>query len=241
MAKRAPKRTAQQRRRLIIESAQAMFAASNYARVGTAELAKAAGISEPALYRYFSSKKDLFISTIKATGTRLLDVWERLASEVVDPLEVIRAIGVGYYDHLRSRSPVMKLLFQALSEADDKEIREALHANFAAFIRFLVENIEEGKRQGLIRQDVNAAVAAWQFMAFGLTLDLIHLLGFDEELNRSHVEDWGRLYLDSIRDTAPAAHKAAGRVLAKGFDRYMVENWGELYLDTIEEGMLGPA
>jgi AcrR family transcriptional regulator len=241
MAKRAPKRTAQQRRRLIIESAQAMFAASNYARVGTAELAKAAGISEPALYRYFSSKKDLFISTIKATGTRLLDVWERLASEIVDPLEVIRAIGVGYYDHLRSRSPVMKLLFQALSEADDKEIREALHANFAAFIRFLVENIEEGKRQGLIRQDVNAAVAAWQFMAFGLTLDLIHLLGFDEELNRSHVEDWGRLYLDSIRETAPAAHKAAGRALAKGFDRYMVENWGELYLDTIEEGMLGPA
>jgi len=218
-----------------------MFAASSYARVGTAELAKAAGISEPALYRYFSSKKELFISTIKATRTRLLDVWERLASEVVDPLEVIRAIGVGYYDHLRSRSPVMKLLFQALSEADDKEIREALHANFAAFIRFLVENIEEGKRQGLIRQDVNAAVAAWQFMAFGLTLDLIHLLGFDEELNRSHVEDWGRLYLDSIRERAPAAHKAAGRVLAKGFDRYMVENWGELYLDTIEEGMLGPA
>jgi len=218
-----------------------MFAASSYARVGTAELAKAAGISEPALYRYFPSKKELFISTIKTAGKRLLDIWERLASEVVDPLEVIQAIGLGYYDHLRSRSPVMKLLFQALSEADDKEIREALHANFAAFIRFLVENIEEGKRQGLIRQDVNAAVAAWQFMAFGLTLDLIHLLGFDEELNRSHVEDWGRLYLDSIRERAPAAHKAAGRVLAKGFDRYMVENWGELYLDTIEEGMLGPA
>lgn len=244
MAKRAPKRTAQQRRRLIIESAQAMFAASNYARVGTAELAKAAGISEPALYRYFSSKKELFISTIKATRRRLLDVWERLASEVIDPLEIIRAIGLGYYDHLRSRSPVMKLLFQALSEADDQEIREALHTNFAAFIRFLEENMEEGKRQGLIRQDVDPTVAAWQFMAFGLTLDLIHLMGFDEALNRSHVEDWGRLYLDSIRERAPGADRAAGRVVAKGFDRHMVENWGELYLDSIEEGdswwRLGP-
>jgi AcrR family transcriptional regulator len=239
MAKRAPKRTAQQRRRLIIESAQAMFAASNYARVGTAELAKAAGISEPALYRYFSSKKELFISTIKTAGKRLLDIWERLASEVIDPLEVIRAIGLGYYDHLRSRSPVMKLLFQALSETDDEEIRQALYNNFAAFIRFLEENLEEGKRQGLIRQDVSPTVAAWQLMAFGLTLDLIHPLGFDEEMNRSHVEEWQRLYLDSIRERAPGADRAAGRVVAKGFDRYMVEDWGELYLDSVEEEMLG--
>jgi AcrR family transcriptional regulator len=236
MSQRAPRRTAQQRRRLIIESAQAIFAASNYARVGTAELAKAAGISEPALYRYFSSKKELFISTIKTAGKRLLDIWERLAADVVDPLEVIQAIGLGYYDHLRSRSPVMKLLFQALSEADDKEIREALHNSFAAFIRFLEENIEEGKRQGVIRQDVNATVAAWQFMAFGLTLDLIHLMGFDEELNRSHVEESSRLYLASIRETASAGNKVAGRVVSKGFDRHMVENWGELYLDSIEEG-----
>jgi AcrR family transcriptional regulator len=239
MPKRAPKRTAQQRRRLIIESAEAMFAASNYARVGTAELAKAAGISEPALYRYFASKKELFISTIKAAGKRLLDIWERLASEVVDPLEVIRAIGLGYYDHLRSRSPVMKLLFQALSEADDEEIRQALHSNFAAFIRFLKENIEEGKSQGLISQDVDPTVAAWQFMAFGLTLDLIHLLGFDEELNRSYVEEWGKLYLDSIRERAAEADKTAARTVIKRFDRYMVEDWGELYLDSIEEAALG--
>jgi AcrR family transcriptional regulator len=239
MPKRAPKRTAQQRRRLIIESAEAMFAASNYARVGTAELAKAAGISEPALYRYFASKKELFISTIKAAGKRLLDIWERLASEVVDPLEVIRAIGLGYYDHLRSRSPVMKLLFQALSEADDEEIRQALHSNFAALVRFLKENIEEGKRQGLISQDVNPTVAAWQFMAFGLTLDLIHLLGFDEELNRSYVEEWGKLYLDSIRERASEADKTAARAVTKRFDRYMVEDWGELHLDSIEEAALG--
>jgi AcrR family transcriptional regulator len=239
MPKRAPKRTAQQRRRLIIESAEAMFAASNYARVGTAELAKAAGISEPALYRYFASKKELFISTIKAAGKRLLDIWERLASEVVDPLEVIRAIGLGYYDHLRSRSPVMKLLFQALTEADDEEIRQALHSNFAAFIRFLAENVEEGKSQGLIGQDVNPTVAAWQFMAFGLTLDLIHLLGFDEELNRSYVEEWGKLYLDSIRERASEADKTAARAVMKRFDRYMVEDWGELHLDSIEEAALG--
>jgi TetR/AcrR family transcriptional regulator len=216
MTTRAKRRPAQQRKRLILETAQAVFAASNYTKVGTAELAKAAGISEPALYRYFPSKKELFISTLKATGGRLLDIWERIASEVVDPLEIIRAIGLGYYDHLRSRSPVMKLLFQAVSEADDEQIRHTLHDNFASFIRFLEETITEGKRRGLIRQDVDTTTAAWQFMATGLALDLVHLLGFDEEIDRRSVEDWGRLYQESIQEKPIGANKPEGRLAAGG-------------------------
>jgi len=230
MATRAPRRSAQQRRRLILQSAQAVFAANNYAKVGTADLAKAAGISEPALYRYFRSKKDLFISTITDSGARLLEIWERLAMEVVSPLDIIWAIGLGYYDHLRSRSPVMKVLFQAISEADDPDIRRALHENFASFIRFLMENIEEAKRRGLIRQDVDTIVAAWQFMAMGLGLDMIHMLRFTDDIDRSAVEEWQRLYLSSILER-PSVGRPEGRFAGGGVDRSMAEDWGELHLE----------
>lgn len=229
---RARRRTAQQRRRIILESAQAVFAASTYARVGTADLAKAAGITEPALYRYFSSKKDLFISTVRATGARLMEIWERTASDVVDPLDVIRAISLGYYDHIRSRSPVMKLLFQAVSEADDDDIRRTLHDNFASLISFLKDNIEEGKRRGLIRQDVDATVAAWQFMGTGLAMDLIHLLDFEDEIDRDSVEHWGMLYLESIREKADESNQPEGRSSAGGAvplwesPRQGVPSWG---------------
>jgi TetR/AcrR family transcriptional regulator len=229
MATRAPRRSAQQRRRLILQSAQAVFAANNYARVGTADLAKAAGISEPALYRYFPSKKELFIATIKDSGLRLLEIWERLAMEVVNPLDIIWAIGLGYYDHLRSRSPVIKLLFQAISEADDPDIRRALHENFASLIRFLMENIEEGKRRGFIRQDVDTVVAAWQFMAMGLGLDLIHLLSFTDDIDRSAVEEWQRLYLSSI--LREPGTEPEGRFAGVGFGRSMAEDWRGLHLD----------
>jgi len=230
MATRAPRRSAQQRRRLILQSAQAVFAANTYAKVGTADLAKAAGISEPALYRYFPSKKELFISTIKASGARLLEIWERLAMEVVNPVDVIWAIGLGYSDHLRSRSPVMKVLFQAISEADDPDIRRALHENFAAFIGFLMENIEEAKRRGLVRQDVDTNVAAWQFMAMGVGLDLIHLLGFAQDIDRSAVEEWQRLYLSSILEK-PGNSRPGGRFAGGGVDRSMAEDWRQLHLE----------
>jgi AcrR family transcriptional regulator len=230
MATRAPRRSAQQRRRLILQSAQAVFAANTYAKVGTADLAKAAGISEPALYRYFPSKKELFISTIKASGARLLEIWERLAMEVVNPVDVIWAIGLGYSDHLRSRSPVMKVLFQAISEADDPDIRRALHENFASFIDFLKENIEEAKRRGLVRQDVDTNVAAWQFMAMGVGLDLIHLLGFAQDIDRSAVEEWQRLYLSSILEK-PCNSRPGSRSAGGGVDRSMAEDWRQLYLE----------
>ncbi len=198
--KRAPKRTAHERRRLILESAQTVFAASNYARAGTAELARAAGVSEPALYRYFSSKKDLYISTLRTAGQRLLGIWKRVFDEAADPLEFIGTIGMGYFDHVVSRSPVMRLWFQALSEAGDPEVRSTLAENFAAPVDLLEENLNKGKSLGLVRRDIDSRVAAWHFMAIGLTFDLVYLLGLDEELDRSKVEDWGRLYLESVRE-----------------------------------------
>ena len=75
MVQRARRLPADKRRRQIIDSARGVFASQSYWKVGTADLAKAAGISEPALYRHFASKKDLFIAAIKATGPRLLEIW----------------------------------------------------------------------------------------------------------------------------------------------------------------------
>ena len=125
MQQRARRLPADKRRRQIIESARDIFASQSYARVGTADLAKAAGISEPGLYRHFSGKKELFLATIRSTGPRLLKIWEEIACDYEDPIESLWAIGVYYYDHLESHATNMKLQFRAISEADDPEIRDA--------------------------------------------------------------------------------------------------------------------
>jgi AcrR family transcriptional regulator len=205
---RARKLPAQHRRRLIIESARQVFAEQSYAKVGTADLAKAAGISEPALYRYFSGKKELFLATLEATGPKLLDIWQNIASDVEDPLETLWAIGVHYYDHLQTHSGNMKIQFQAVSEVDDPEIKQALRENFQAFVRFVAETLDEGKRRGIVRRDIDSTLLAWQFLGIGLTLDLMHLLGFDSELDRSKAEQWGKFYQQLVR--APTVRRRVG-------------------------------
>lgn len=199
MVQRARRLPAEKRRRQIIESARGVFASQSYARVGTADLAKAAGISEPALYRHFSGKKDLFLATIRATGPRLLKIWEEISCDYDDPIETLWAIGVYYYDHLESHSANMKLQFRALSEADDREIREALRDNFEAFVEFVADTLEEGKARGVVRAEVDTRLIAWQFLGIGMTLDLMHMLGFKAEMDRTRADLWGRIYLETVR------------------------------------------
>jgi hypothetical protein len=91
-----------------------------------------------------------------------------------------------------------------------------------------MENIEEAKRRGLIRQDVDTIVAAWQFMAMGLGLDLIHALSFTDDIDRSAVEEWQRLYLSSVLEK-PGDSRPEGRFVGVGFG--MVEDWQELHLE----------
>src|SRR5581483_57275 len=134
---RARRLPAEKRRRQIIDTAREAFAAQGYARVGTADIARAAGISEPALYKHFAGKKELFVATLRATAPRLLKIWEEISVDYEDPIESLWAIGVYYYDHLESHAANMKLQFRALSETDDPDIRAALHDNFEAFVSFV--------------------------------------------------------------------------------------------------------
>ena len=207
---RARRLAAQDRRRRIIDAAREVFASQSYARVGTADLAKAAGISEPALYRYFRSKKDLFLATLRSTAPKLLEIWQNIACDVDDPLETVWAIGVHYYDYLQSESGGMKLHFQALSEAQDPEIRRALREHFEDFVSFLAETLEEGKRRGIVRRELDSRLVAWQILGIGLTLELMHLLGFQDELDRSKVERWGRLYQELLRAPQRRVRMAPG-------------------------------
>ncbi|MCC6767148.1 MAG: TetR/AcrR family transcriptional regulator [Deltaproteobacteria bacterium] len=199
---RAPRRTAGERRQQILDVAGAVFAKSNYAKVGTAEIARAAGISEPALYRYFAGKRDLYRETLAATGTRLLEIWRQVGAEARNPVEALRAIGLGYYDHLRERSPVLRLFYEAIAEIEDPAIRRTVRDNFRAMVGFVEATLDEGKARGLVRRGVDARIAAWHFMAIGLSFDLIHMLGLDAELDRSKVEAWGTLFLDSLATRA---------------------------------------
>jgi len=213
MRQRAPKRPAVERTRLILESAEAVFAASGYAAAGTGDVARGAGIAPSALYRYFPGKRDLYLATLRNAAPRLLTLWGDRARAAADPLEAIRILGLEYYDHLQGRSDFARLWFRALAEADDPDVREIVAANFMGMVDAIGSLVRAAQQAGVARNDIDPRIAAWHFMAIGFTFDLVHHLALDAELDRGRVEAWGRLFIDSLREAPhePSTAKTSQR------------------------------
>lgn len=176
-----------------------MFAEEGYADTTMDAVARAAGISAAALYRYFPGKRDLYLATLRSAGPRLRELWREQAPSASDPLEAIRTMGLAYYEHLEGRSAYARLWFRALADASDPDVRDAIVANFTGMVDTVEGLIARAQEAGKAGAGVDARTAAWHFMAIGFTFDLLHLLSLDAELDRSKVEAWGELFIAGPR------------------------------------------
>ena len=198
MRTRATRRPPHERRKLILDGAERVFAASGYAGADTTALARAGGVSAPALYRYFPTKKDLFLETLKVSGERLAEIWRRILEESADPVEAMERISLAYSEHSGSRPSVMRIWFQALSDTDAPEVREVLRHSIAKLAGLLDGNLREAQRLGLVDGDIDPRVAAWDFMAIGFTFEISRLVGMGAELDQGLFRDWIRHHFKTI-------------------------------------------
>jgi TetR/AcrR family transcriptional regulator len=198
MRTRATRRPPHERRKLILDGAEGVFAASGYAGADTTALARAGGVSAPALYRYFPTKKDLFIETLKLSGERLAEIWTRILDESADPIEAMERISLAYSEHSGSRPSVMRIWFQALSDTDAPEVREVLRSSIAKLAGLLEGNLQEAQRLGLVDGDVDPRVATWDFMAIGFTFEISRLIGMGADLDQGLFRDWIRHHFKTI-------------------------------------------
>ena len=78
------------RRQRIVLAASQMFAERAYVEVQMDELAKAAEVAKPTIYRYFNSKEDLFLEALDGTMSNLVAEVSRVADESSAPSTVLR-------------------------------------------------------------------------------------------------------------------------------------------------------
>lgn len=168
---------AKDRRRQLLEVAAELFASRGYRGTTTAELAKAAGITEPILYRHFKNKLDLFVTLITEVGKEVTTSWENALKDVKPPVKRLRILLAGNpATHERGRS-IYRLIFQAMTEADsDPAIARALRKHLATLHKFIEKEISELQKAGAVRKDEPASSLAWLLMnvavGYGLTMPL---------------------------------------------------------------------
>jgi len=150
------------RRRQLLEVAADLFARLGYRGTTTAELAKAAGITEPILYRHFDNKLDLFVTLVDEVGRDVIRGWQDALEGVEEAskrLEVLLAANPATHEKGKG---VYRVIFQAMTETEgDQDIARALRKHLSRLHQFIKDELSSLQRAGAVRKDETAADLAW--------------------------------------------------------------------------------
>jgi AcrR family transcriptional regulator len=181
----APRMAAADRRNHLVETAICLFTEGSYHGTTTAEIARAAGVSEPILYRHFASKRDLYLAALEHVWAKTREAWERKLDEASDACAAVEAIGK---ERLTVRSPKLQLAelwVQALGEAsEDPALKRHLRRHMREVHDFVADLIRRGQEQGAIAKARDADSEAWIMLAGGILGMVGRRVGLldDEEL-----------------------------------------------------------
>lgn len=117
-----------ERRASILRAAGPLFARDGYAGTRLDDVAAAAGVTKPILYRHFASKKALYVALLDKHEADLPTFFERVAGVAAD-LEseaLVRLILEHWLDYVRENRHAWAMLFRDAS--GDDELRDRRRA-----------------------------------------------------------------------------------------------------------------
>jgi AcrR family transcriptional regulator len=140
--------SAPERCRLIERSATELFASRGYLATTVDEIARAAGVTKPMLYRHFESKQELCISLLERYRDELVSApLARFDPDTRDRSEQLRAMIGAWLDHARANPAATRLLFTPIvgdSEVGraQRELHARQRATQAALLREFAPELE---------------------------------------------------------------------------------------------------
>jgi AcrR family transcriptional regulator len=162
-----------ERRRVIIDAALALFARKGFRGTTTKEIAEAAGCSEGTIFKYFTSKDELYSAILEVKSA--IEETLAKASEAAaknDDAGVFRAVGLEALIRTEQDPSLMRLLLYSALEG-----HELSHFFFESKVRhlheFLSNYIDQRITAGVFRP-VNPLLAARGFVGMIVHYLLIH-------------------------------------------------------------------
>jgi AcrR family transcriptional regulator len=180
------------RREQLLDVAAELFARLGYARATTAELAKAAGVTEPIIYRHFASKKDLFVALIERTAKMTLSHWEQHLAGAKDAAERLRRLLADNPMVRDDEKAEYRVFLQAITEVEEGEIQRAVTRHIQELHAFLAREAQRAQDERKLTKVFSAELIAWLLIDIGLgygVLAAMNVPGQGYDKKGKHVQD----------------------------------------------------
>lgn len=208
---RSARLTGEERRRQIIDAAAALFARKGFGGTTTREVAVAAGISEPTIFKHFTTKEELYAAIIEAKAqTAAILEGAAVPAGRGDDAGVLRALAHEMIARTQADPTLFRLLlFSALEGHTLSEM--FFRSRVKRVDEFLSRYIAERIKGGAFRP-VDPLQAAWNFIGM-VAYHLLYREIFGQKppphlTTDRAVEAMVEQFLDGMRAGAPLA--AAG-------------------------------
>ncbi|MBA2679622.1 MAG: TetR/AcrR family transcriptional regulator [Ktedonobacteraceae bacterium] len=145
-------------RRLILQAAQNLFAAHGYRAVTTRQIAEACGITQPALYKHFADKQEVYTSMLLLGVAQVKTALERVVHR---ELPVAERLHLAALYLLSNTHHDIGMMTHDMSNELRKEAQEMIeHAFVEGLVQPLASLFEDGMHQGLIRSPSQGSVGS---------------------------------------------------------------------------------
>lgn len=160
------------------------FSRTNYEKATTSLLAQEAGIAEGTLYKYFPSKKELFLACCRYIEGLLLGRYNAIYEEYHDqPLKSLERVAQSYLDFIKENPSMRKFLAFVLNNTFDEdflvELKGFIDINRLAAERMMMMAIEKGE----VRAEIDPHIMSWFFVGSYFTVIMM------AEMDAEAVED----------------------------------------------------
>jgi AcrR family transcriptional regulator len=148
-----------------------VFSRTNYEKATTALIAKRAGVSEGTLYKYFPSKKELFLECCRFINNQLVARYNAIYKEYKDdPLASLKKVAQSYLDFVKENPSMRKFLAFVLNNTFDQDFMGELKS-FVDLNRLATERmIRAAQEKGDLRKNIDPHIGAWFFVGGYFTL-----------------------------------------------------------------------
>jgi AcrR family transcriptional regulator len=205
-------REKEQRRKAILKAARKVFFQKGLLAASMDEIAELAELSKGALYLYFRSKEDLYVSLLEEGLAILRRMFEEVEARPLPADEALPQIGLTYYEFYKRYPDYFKILmFADARVVHSKVSHEVLHGTelrSLGCLSVVARVFERGVKEGIYRNDMTPMEAA--VMLWGTSNGMIGLIANKEEdfisdetidFEKVMFKSW-ELMLNSLRETS---------------------------------------
>jgi TetR/AcrR family fatty acid metabolism transcriptional regulator len=157
MARRGPNDGGEKRDR-ILRAAVTIFSRKGFFNSKVSEVARAASVADGTIYLYFRNKDDLLISLFEEKmGEVVADVRRRIA-DGGNSVEKLKIFIENHMDLLEREAGLVEVLQVELRQST-KFLKDYTPVKFFEYLEIISDILEEGKREGFLRPDLNVSIA----------------------------------------------------------------------------------